>query len=74
MSKNSALKVGNSLLAISFAVQLLSGFLMDSGHSFISEVHEINPYVLATLLILHLSLNWGWIKINVLKIKPGAKA
>lgn len=62
------------VLLISAAIQALTGIalffsllvsrpaLLES----VSEVHEYNGLVMAVLVIIHISFNWGWIKNHIL--------
>ena len=68
------LKIVNPLLGLAFLFQISSGFAMgfDSSHVELwAETHEVCAWILIALLALHIWLNWGWIKTNMLKL--GAK-
>lgn len=66
--RHNALLVVNSLLLLSVIAQMVSGFFLRSGPAFV-YVHLHNPYLLMLLIIIHLSLNWWWIKRRVFGIK-----
>lgn len=68
------LKATNILLAFSFLVQVLSGFLMVyfdtlKIHESFFLVHKFNAFILIILVFIHLILNWKWISHVLLKIK-----
>lgn len=67
MNKTTILKFANLLLAISFLNQALTGFFH---HSFSRKVfellHEGGAIILVALVLVHIYLNWGWIKSNFL--------
>lgn len=64
---NKALIIVNSLLFLSMAAQLVSGFLLRSGPVFRS-IHLNNPSILILLILAHLFLNRGWIKQRLLTV------
>ncbi len=66
--RHNALLIVNSLLFLSLAAQLVSGFMLRSGPTF-RFIHLHNPYLLAVLVPIHLILNWWWIKRRVFGIK-----
>lgn len=56
----------NILLAITFVVQLLTVLLRDViSFGMFSTVHIWCGRALLTLAVVHLILNWNWIKVNI---------
>lgn len=67
MSRALLLKIVNALLVLSFLVQVASVVVMEiSPGAFIGELHEVNGYILIGLVVLHVILNFAWIKTNLL--------
>lgn len=67
MNKQKALKILNPLLLIAAALQLVNVVMLKlEPPAFAYQVHEWNGYVLISLAILHLILNWSWFKSNFL--------
>ena len=64
------LKAVNVLLGLSFVVQLVTVVAMEIFHkdSF-EKVHTLNGALFFALVFVHLFLNFGWIKKNILNIK-----
>jgi uncharacterized membrane protein len=64
MVKTTLLKVVNPLLFFVFIVQAFTGILMflEKDTELCSEIHEYNGLVMIGLIIIHITLNWGWIK------------
>lgn len=68
MNKNKMLKIINTVLAVLFLTQVLSGFLHDYIPGDIFEiVHEGGAVLLVFFLGLHIYLNWGWVKSSFFK-------
>jgi hypothetical protein len=64
------LKVVNILLALSFTVQLITiGAKVVFDNNQLWKLHSLNGFLLIALVLTHLSLNFGWIKKNILKWK-----
>ncbi|MBC8206291.1 MAG: DUF4405 domain-containing protein [Kiritimatiellales bacterium] len=68
MKRSTALKVINPILAVLVISQLLSGIF---GHSLPYKAFEVlhrgGGYVLAVVIVLHLILNWNWVKATYFK-------
>ena len=63
MKRNTALKALNPIIAILLVNQLLSGFFSGSiSHAAFEIRHEGGGIVLAIAILLHVILNWNWIK------------
>jgi hypothetical protein len=72
MTKNTWLKIANPLLFLSALIQILTGFvlalkMLPSQIGFFYELHEHNGMVFVVLLVIHIILNWGWVRANFLK-------
>jgi hypothetical protein len=77
MKKNTMLKTVNVLVAIAFAVlAVTSGIskIIPDLSPVLFEIHEFTGYVFFLLIIMHVILNWSWVKANFFKkrmeIKP----
>lgn len=68
MGKTKALVAVNAVLFAGASIQAISGFmLMLTGSSAAYRVHTYNAAFFLVILIVHLALNWGWVKAVVLK-------
>jgi hypothetical protein len=72
MNKMLLLKIVNPLLGLSFLVQAITGIMLTRsiGISFIDKtahIHEANGTVFLLLVIIHLTLNWSWVKATFFK-------
>ena len=62
MSKNTALKITNAVLAVLILTQMLSGFFRASiPYKAFSIVHKDGAIVLLIVVITHIILNRNWI-------------
>jgi hypothetical protein len=70
MKRNTALKILNPVLLVLFINQALSG-LFHSKYSYeaFELLHETAGKIFIGLLVLHIILNFNWIKANYLKKK-----
>lgn len=70
MKRNSILKVLNPILALLFLNQILTGMLNEvipkGAYEFF---HEGGGTILTFAVILHVILNWNWVKATFLKKK-----
>jgi hypothetical protein len=65
MKKNTVLKILNPILGILLINQVLMGLLHDIlPHKVFEVLHEGGGIVFAIVVILHIILNWSWIKAN----------
>lgn len=71
MGKNKLLKIVNLAVFVSFAAESVTGIMMmiRKGPKIIFAIHEYNGVLLIILIIMHLYLNWDWIKTGFLKNK-----
>ena len=75
MKRNSILKVLNPILGVLLANQILTGIFHDAlPHEAFEIMHEGGGYVFAGVAILHVILNWNWVKANFFKRIPADKA
>jgi hypothetical protein len=73
--KNALLKIVNPLLGVLFINQVLMGLLYDIlPRKMFEFFHGGGGIVFAVLAILHIILNWSWIKVNFLQNAPETKA
>jgi hypothetical protein len=63
MSRLQALKILNSILFLLITFQIVSGLLVLVSY----QVHQILGLVIAGGVLLHLVLNWTWIRTNILR-------
>jgi hypothetical protein len=72
MSKSVLLKTVNYLLFVSFAIQAVAGLILffspDSSET-TAQIHKYNGVALTLLVLVHIALNWGWVK-SALSKKP----
>ena len=77
MNKQLALKIVNPLLFVALIVQALTGvalafhlfFSRPKLYEMIGELHEHTGLVFVALALIHLYLNWGWVKSQFAKRK-----
>lgn len=68
MNKAKALKILNPALAIMLAFQAATGFLGDFLPKAVFEyLHPTGAILLVAGVILHLILNWNWVRANFLR-------
>ncbi len=68
MTRNSALKIVNPVIGLLFLSQFLTAVFHGSlSHEAYELLHEGGGLVLTALIVLHLILNWGWIKASYFK-------
>lgn len=66
-------------LLLAFLTVLTSILIYDiipsslNGDEIVGEIHEIAGMIFSLLAITHISLNWRWIKTQILKQKGGKK-
>jgi hypothetical protein len=72
MSKPKMLLIVNSLLAVAIVVQAITGALVKyevGPGEFWPNTHIACGVTLLVLTVIHLVLNWGWVRSNILKKK-----
>ena len=63
MNKAAALKIVNPIIAVLFISQASTGIFHKAvSHELFELLHEKGGYLLAAGIVLHIALNWGWIK------------
>jgi uncharacterized membrane protein YraQ (UPF0718 family) len=63
--KNSILKIINPVLGVLLINQILVGLLHGVlPHEVFEVMHEGGGIVFAIMAVLHVTLNWSWIKAN----------
>ena len=69
MNKIKLQKIINSLLFIVFAVQVITSLflLFNRGTEAIAEVHKYNGVLFIALAVIHIMLNWGWVRSVIFK-------
>ena len=72
MQRNAALKILNPLLGILLVNQLLTGFFADRLSPQAFEIlHEGGGIALAVTVLLHVALNWNWVKASYFRRTSG---
>lgn len=72
--KNPMLKIVNPLLGVLLVNQVLMGLLHNVLPRKVFEVmHEGGGFVFAVVAVLHVMLNWNWVKANFFRKPPIAK-
>jgi uncharacterized membrane protein YfcA len=68
MKTNIILKIVNPLLAVALVFQVVTGLLHGIlPREMFETIHGTSAGILMVFVILHLLLNWNWIKANYLK-------
>lgn len=74
MTRTSALKIVNPILGVFLLNQVITGLLRDMLSREAYEVlHEGGGIVFALVTLLHVVLNWNWIRANFLRKPPAIK-
>lgn len=67
MTRQKLLKIVNPLLAVSFLCQAGSGLFHKAlSHEAFEILHENGGYVLVVLALIHIALNWPWIRSTMM--------
>jgi len=70
MKTNSLLKILNPILAVLVLNQVLTALLRDSlSLQAFAALHQGGGIILAVGSVLHLTLNWNWVRANFRKKK-----
>lgn len=68
--KQKLMKIVNPVLFLTVVFQLVSGYVgAELHHPVLMEVHVITGWVIGGLAVVHLILNWGWVKSLFKKAK-----
>ena len=68
MNKRNALKYINLIIAILILNQLIVGILHDVMHHEVFEILHIGGGICLFIgVVIHVALNWGWVKTTFLK-------
>ena len=71
MTKAMALKIVNPILGVLIITQALSGFFHGAlSYEAFEIIHEGGGALLILCVLVHVILNWNWIKANFLKKSP----
>jgi hypothetical protein len=63
LNKASLLKILNPLLILSALVQITTIIIKAfKDIDLVQSIHEVNGWVLMSLVVLHLILNWSWVR------------
>ena len=67
MKRNDALKIVNPVLGLLVLSQFVTGVSADAiGKEAFAILHQGAAFVLVSVALLHVILNWNWIKANFL--------
>jgi len=68
MNKNTFLKIVNPILACVLLFQVTTGMMHGIfPHELFETIHGSGGGALTLCVIIHVILNWGWVKTNFLK-------
>lgn len=71
MQSNSILKILNPVLAVLFLNQILTGIFHDAISKETYELlHGFGGMLITIAIVLHVILNWNWVKLNFYKKNP----
>ena len=78
MNKALALRVVNTVLFFSFILQAVTVAIIllkikIPYRELIFEVHQYNGLFMIVLVVMHITLNWGWVKANILKLQAAKR-
>ncbi len=74
MTRTSVLKIVNPILEVLLLNQVMTGLLHDMlPHEAYEVLHEGGGIVFAIVALLHVILNWNWIKANFFRKLPANK-
>jgi protein-S-isoprenylcysteine O-methyltransferase Ste14 len=65
MKRHSALRILNPILALLLLNQIIVGlFHLSLPHNAFEILHQGGGIILAAAALLHVILNWNWVKVN----------
>ena len=68
MKRHSTLKILNPILALLFLNQIIVGlFHVTLPYKVFKILHQGGGIILAAAALLHVILNWNWVKVNFIK-------
>lgn len=71
MKRNSVLKMVNPILGICFINQVVTGLIHGMlSHDVYEILHEGGGIVFALLALIHVILNWNWIRTSYFRKAP----
>jgi hypothetical protein len=71
MKNSTLLKIVNPLLFIAVLSQFINVLMQKLIIAdWVIEMHEIIGYSIGVLVVLHVMLNWAWVRNNLFKKKP----
>ncbi len=74
MNRNALLRIVNPVLGFLAISQITTGLLGDVlSHDAFEVLHEGGGITLAVVAVLHVVLNWNWVKVNMLRMAPAEK-
>ena len=74
MKRNMMLKLLNPILAVLFVSQIMTGIFHGSlPHEVFEIMHEGGGMLLALAALLHVVLNWNWIRTTYLKRRSNSE-
>ena len=73
MKRNTALKILNPILGLLALNQIFTGVLGGILPPFFMSIHKTGGITFATGAVLHVTLNWNWVKANFFKSHSAAQ-
>jgi hypothetical protein len=73
MKKSTLMKTVNLFVAVLFIIQAGTGMGRSVLPDSIFSIHGYTGFVFIVFVILHIILNWTWIRSNFLKNKPSVQ-
>jgi hypothetical protein len=73
MKKITALKIVNSLIAVLFITQAVTGIARSLLPDIAGEIHQYAGYLFSALVIAHVALNWNWVRLTFFKKSRGER-
>ena len=74
MTRNTALKIVNPILGLAALNQIVTGIFIGFLPDGASELHEWGGYLFVAAAVVHVALNWNWVKATFFRKKPAVKA
>ncbi len=75
MKRNTILKILNLALGVLLVNQIVTGIFHEAlSYEAFEIMHQGVAFVFAAIAILHVILNWNWVKANFFKSRPAAKS
>lgn len=71
MGKSRFLPILNVLLFFAVLFQAATGIFEERlDETFFEHYHPLVGFIMTALVIIHLVLNWGWVKVHIFRLRP----